>query len=207
MGLEAIPKRLRESKWFANRWTGKSGLVCRAFVRLACTSCDAISGTFWFAGYCSWRFPVPRSHHRSEAGNSRERSASSCADECPHFTAPGKTIEKGTILIRDGLIVEVGADVKVPAEARVWIWREDNLPGVHRCLQPVGFAGDAQTKPARSDVDQDDPNAKPKEIPRESAQGNALVESRVTPERKAAEYLNVDKKATRRSAILGSPAR
>ena len=34
--------------------------------------------------------------------------------------APGKTIEKGTVLIRDGLIVEVGADVKVPAEARVW---------------------------------------------------------------------------------------
>ena len=34
--------------------------------------------------------------------------------------APGKTIEKGTILIRDGLIVEVGSDVKVPAEARVW---------------------------------------------------------------------------------------
>ena len=34
--------------------------------------------------------------------------------------APGKTIDKGTILIRDGLIVEVGADVKVPAEARVW---------------------------------------------------------------------------------------
>ncbi|HEX8898931.1 MAG TPA: hypothetical protein VF751_09555 [Chthoniobacterales bacterium] len=34
--------------------------------------------------------------------------------------APGKTIEKGTVLIRDGLIVEVGPNVKVPAEARVW---------------------------------------------------------------------------------------
>src|ERR1700709_1340774 len=35
-------------------------------------------------------------------------------------TAPGKTIEKGTVLIRDGIIVEVGPDVKVPAEARAW---------------------------------------------------------------------------------------
>src|SRR3979411_2876412 len=36
------------------------------------------------------------------------------------IAAPGKTIEKGTVLIRDGLIVEVGPDVKVPVEARVW---------------------------------------------------------------------------------------
>src|SRR2546423_14540276 len=35
-------------------------------------------------------------------------------------TAPGKIIEKGTVLIRDGLIVEVGPNVKAPAEARVW---------------------------------------------------------------------------------------
>src|SRR5438270_239691 len=35
-------------------------------------------------------------------------------------TAPGKTIEKGTILIRDGVIVAAGADVKVPADARGW---------------------------------------------------------------------------------------
>src|SRR2546421_1893070 len=34
--------------------------------------------------------------------------------------APGRTIQKGTILIRDGVIVEAGADVKIPAEARVW---------------------------------------------------------------------------------------
>src|SRR5687768_4650370 len=34
--------------------------------------------------------------------------------------APGKTIEKGTVLIRDGLIVEVGSVVRIPAEARVW---------------------------------------------------------------------------------------
>src|SRR5205809_4773503 len=35
-------------------------------------------------------------------------------------TAPGKTIEKGTLVIRDGIIEAVGADVKPPADARVW---------------------------------------------------------------------------------------
>src|SRR4030081_2608975 len=34
--------------------------------------------------------------------------------------APGKVIEKGPILIRVGLIVEVGPYVKVPAEALPW---------------------------------------------------------------------------------------
>src|SRR5262245_38142357 len=32
---------------------------------------------------------------------------------------PGKTIEKGTIVIRDGVIEAAGADVKPPADARV----------------------------------------------------------------------------------------
>src|SRR6202040_2338206 len=35
-------------------------------------------------------------------------------------TSPGKIIEKGTILIRDGVIVAAGADIKVPTDARGW---------------------------------------------------------------------------------------
>ncbi len=34
--------------------------------------------------------------------------------------SPNKTIEKGTLLIRDGVVVAVGADVQIPADARVW---------------------------------------------------------------------------------------
>ena len=34
--------------------------------------------------------------------------------------APGKAIEGGTLLIRDGVIVAAGADVAVPPEARIW---------------------------------------------------------------------------------------
>jgi len=35
-------------------------------------------------------------------------------------TAPGKVIERGTIVMRDGVITAVGAGVAVPADARVW---------------------------------------------------------------------------------------
>lgn len=35
-------------------------------------------------------------------------------------TAPGKTIEKGTLVVRNGLIEQVGANVAIPPDARVW---------------------------------------------------------------------------------------
>jgi len=34
--------------------------------------------------------------------------------------APGRVIENGTLVVRDGIIVAVGADVEAPADARVW---------------------------------------------------------------------------------------
>jgi hypothetical protein len=35
-------------------------------------------------------------------------------------TAPGQVIEKGTLVLRDGVIEAVGTDVVAPADARVW---------------------------------------------------------------------------------------
>ncbi|MEY2520583.1 MAG: hypothetical protein QOF24_2342 [Verrucomicrobiota bacterium] len=120
------------------------------------------------------------------------------------ITAPGKTIEKGTVLIRDGLIVEAGADVKVPAEARVWDLSGKTIyPGFIDSYSRLGLPETLQPEPLRSDVDLDDPNAKPKEIPREHAKGMHSWNPRVTPERKAADYLNLDKKATRKLRDLG----
>ena len=113
-------------------------------------------------------------------------------------TAPGKTIEKGTVLIRDGLIVEVGPDVKVPAEARVWDLAGKTIyPGFIDAYSRLDLPETLKPEPVRSDVDPDDPNAKPKEIPRESAKGTRSWNPRVTPERKAADYLNLDKKGTK----------
>lgn len=34
--------------------------------------------------------------------------------------APGKTLDRATLVVRDGLVVAVGADVEPPADARVW---------------------------------------------------------------------------------------
>ena len=33
---------------------------------------------------------------------------------------PGKVIEKGTVIVRDGVIEAAGADLKPPADARIW---------------------------------------------------------------------------------------
>ncbi|PZR75957.1 MAG: amidohydrolase [Chthoniobacterales bacterium] len=119
-------------------------------------------------------------------------------------TAPGKIIEKGTILIRDGLIVEAGPDVKIPPEARVWDLAGKTIyPGFIDSYSRLGLPETLQPEPVRSDVDPDDPNAKPKEIPRESAKGMHSWNPRVTPERKAADHLNLDKKATRKFRDLG----
>src|ERR1700719_4064568 len=118
--------------------------------------------------------------------------------------APGKTIEKGTVLIRDGLIVEVGPDVKVPAEARVWDLAGKTIyPGFIDSYSRLDLPETLKPEPVRSDVDPDDPNAKPKEVPHESAKGTRSWNPRVTPERKASDYLNLDKKSTKALRDLG----
>src|SRR5438045_5549515 len=119
-------------------------------------------------------------------------------------TAPGKVIEKGTVLIRDGLIIEVGANVKVPAEARVWdLTGRTIYPGFIDAYSRLDLPDTLKPEPPRSDSDPDEPNAKPKEVPKESAKGTRAWNPRVTPERRAADYLNVDKKATKALRDLG----
>lgn len=119
-------------------------------------------------------------------------------------TSPGKTIEKGTVLIRDGVIVEAGPAVKIPPDARVWDLAGKTIyPGFIDSYSRLGLPESLQPEPVRPDIDYDDPNAKPKEVPRESAKGMRSWNARVTPERRAADYLNLDKKATRKLRDLG----
>ena len=52
--------------------------------------------------------------------------------------APGRVIEKGTVVLRDGVIEAVGASVAIPADARVW--KVDSLtiyPGLIDLAMPV----------------------------------------------------------------------
>jgi imidazolonepropionase-like amidohydrolase len=118
--------------------------------------------------------------------------------------APGKTIEKGTVLIRDGIIVEAGPNVKVPAEARVWDLAGKTIyAGFIDAYSRLDLPETLKPEPPRPDTDADDPNAKPKEVPRENPKGMRSWNPRVTPERRAADYLNLDKKATKALRDLG----
>ncbi len=119
-------------------------------------------------------------------------------------TAPGKIIDKGTILIRDGLILQVGPEIKPPPDARVWdLAGKTVYAGFIDAYSRVGLPETLRPEPLRQDVDPDDPEAKPKEIPRESVRGIHSWNVRVTPERRAADFLKVDKKATRALRDLG----
>ncbi len=120
-------------------------------------------------------------------------------------TAPGKVIEKGTVLIRDGLIVEAGPAVKIPPEARVWDLAGKTIyPGFIDSYSRLGLPETLQPEPIRRpDSDPDNPDAKPKEIPREGVKGTHAWNPRVTPERNASEFLRPDKKGAQKLRDLG----
>src|SRR5262245_3198588 len=60
--------------------------------------------------------------------------------------APGQTIERGTIVVRDGIITAVGADVAVPADAR--IWQADSLTIYAGLIDPYVQVPDTEARGA-----------------------------------------------------------
>src|ERR1041385_5873834 len=120
------------------------------------------------------------------------------------ITAPGKVIEKGTVLIRDGVIVEVGTNIKIPSDARIWdLTGKTIYPGFIDAYSRVGLPETLQPEPLRPEIESEDPATKPKETPREPTKGMHSWNTKVTPERRAADYLNLDKKTTRKLRDLG----
>lgn len=118
-------------------------------------------------------------------------------------TGPGKVIDKGTVVIRDGLIVDAGPAVKVPPEARVWDLAGKTIyPGFIDAYSRIGLPETLQPEPARR-PDADDPDAKPKELPREPVRGTHEWNSKVTPERSASEFIRPDRKAAEKLRDLG----
>src|SRR5205085_10504452 len=104
----------------------------------------------------------------------------------------------------DELVIEGGEKRKAPAEARICDLSGKTIyPGFIDAYSRLDLPDTLKPEPPRSDLDPDDPNAKPKEIPRESAKGTRSWNPRVTPERRAADYLNVDKKGTKALRDLG----
>ncbi len=68
--------------------------------------------------------------------------------------APGRTVEKGTLVIKDGMIVAAGAGVKIPAGATVRSLAWATIyPGFLDASVPVGFPSSATTGLIRDGAD------------------------------------------------------
>ena len=156
----------------------------------------------------SWRLRVPpRSPRFRNREFARTIRGVHALTNARIVAAPGKTIEKGTVLIRDGLIVEVGPDVKVPPEARVWDLAGKTIyPGFIDAYSRLDLPETLQPEPVRVDVDPDDPNAKPKEIPREMPRERARG-IRASLRNDGRPIISISTRKARGScAISGSPA-
>lgn len=64
---------------------------------------------------------------------------------------PGKVIESGTLVVRDGLIEAVGADVAVPADARVYKLEKTTLyPGLIETYHPLDWPVADKDEPSKA---------------------------------------------------------
>jgi imidazolonepropionase-like amidohydrolase len=99
--------------------------------------------------------------------------------------APGKTMERATLVLRDGLVESVGAGVKVPADATTI--DATGLVIYPGFLDAGGFTPGAETPPAAPAAGGGAPAAR---APRREAEtGPVLPWSVVRPERRAADVL------------------
>lgn len=117
-------------------------------------------------------------------------------------TAPGQVIEKGTLVLRDGIIDAVGADVTVPADARVWDVTGRTLYAGFIESNSTLYLPDAyKPVPPRNP----DAPAPPPAVPAPMT-GARSWNSRVVAERSAALVLAPDAKAAEKLRALGFAA-
>ncbi|MEO5617321.1 MAG: hypothetical protein ABIS67_06090, partial [Candidatus Eisenbacteria bacterium] len=95
-------------------------------------------------------------------------------------TAPGQTLERGTIVIRDGLITAVGAKAAIPADARVW--KADSLTIYAGLIDAFAISSTASTRPQGTPGDA---GRRPQPPPPPASRGPASELGSVTPELEA----------------------
>ena len=123
--------------------------LCPAFVRLACSANHAIfrvlnaAGTGCFS--CAAFFgdlEFGTGHHRSQAGNSRERSSRSCIDQCAHRHRARENDRERDRPHSRRHDRGSGPGGEGPAgSAGLGRRGKDNLSRLHRFLQPARLAG------------------------------------------------------------------
>ena len=123
------------------------------------------------------------------------------------IVAPGQVIERGTLVLRDGVVEAVGADVATPADARVWDVAGRTLYAGFIESHSTIFLPEEWKAAARptGDAPAATPPAAPAVRP-DSAKGTHAWSPRVTPERSAAQGLVSDAKSAEKLRALGFTA-
>ncbi|MBI5215654.1 MAG: amidohydrolase family protein [Ignavibacteriae bacterium] len=113
------------------------------------------------------------------------------------ITAPGKVIDKGTLVIRDGMIIAVGDNVTIPADARVWDASRMTLyPGLIESYSDIGVP----KKPERGQG-QDQPQGQQQQQP--EVRGSKYWNGNVLAAQNADELFNPDPKAMEKLRGMG----
>ncbi len=125
--------------------------------------------------------------------------------------SPEKTIEKGMLVIRDGIVEAAGADLPVPPDARVWDLAGKTIyPGFIDAYSHFGLPANLQPKPLRparpaggrrrgAQTAANRPGAGDDDLADGPGSWNPLV----TPQRSAMQYFQVDEKGAEKLRALG----
>ena len=108
-------------------------------------------------------------------------------------TAPGKTLEDATVVVRDGLIEAVGPDVQTPEDARIWDMSGKTVyAGFIDAYSQYGMPEGLKTFTRNRRQQEGPPQKMP---PTPNSTGPSSWNPLVTPERDASLYFKPDKKA------------
>jgi len=112
-------------------------------------------------------------------------------------TSAGMAIEKGTVVVRDGVIEAVGATITPPADARVWDYAGRTIyPGL---IEPYSNIGLAAPEAPR----QNQPGQASQQVPAEKRGGAQHWNPMIKAEENAADRVAIDKKDARALIELG----
>lgn len=144
----------------------------------------------------------------AQAGNGQTAPAEGIRKNTPTVHAftntrivplPGKMIEKGTLVIRDGVIQAVGANVSVPADARVWDMKGQTLyAGLIDSYSDYGLPKAPKPTPQV----EGEPQTRQREPP-EPARGADYWNNMVVAQNNAAEMFTPDAKAAEKLRAQG----
>ncbi len=112
--------------------------------------------------------------------------------------SPGNVIEKGTLVIRDGVIVGVGVRATIPADARVWDMKGQTIyPGLIDVYSDYGLPKAPRPEPEREG---DQQRQRPTQEP---TRGADYWNTMVVPQNSAAELFSPDAKEAEKLRALG----